>query len=190
MTKEMMRFVFAIIILISIMIFGYPTLYKYDKLDQKYPVKINRITGKTQILSGYGWTTVDGNVTSASIQEKQLSPTPSSPEPTKPETYNGETFDQFYERVLKELNPGQSIPDKSYLYLDWSRASLGINDSVVEPKDYFTIGSSKDEVKKAMGIPKSMDEEFGNWYYGNSHIKFKSDKVFEYSNVDGNLRVR
>lgn len=45
------------IVLVSIFI--YPTLYKYDKLDQKYPVKINRLTGKTEILTMNGWTSFD-----------------------------------------------------------------------------------------------------------------------------------
>lgn len=33
----------------------WPGLYHYDKLDQKLPVKINRITGDTQVLTSKGW---------------------------------------------------------------------------------------------------------------------------------------
>ncbi|AET60284.1 hypothetical protein HPL003_17700 [Paenibacillus terrae HPL-003] len=45
-------------VLASIALFGlfiYPTLYKYDKLDQKYPVMINRLTGEAKILTQDGW---------------------------------------------------------------------------------------------------------------------------------------
>ncbi|MGF9644011.1 hypothetical protein AAIH69_13470 [Paenibacillus sp. MABNS29] len=46
------------LVLASIVLFGlfiYPTMYKYDKLDQKYPVMINRLTGEAKILTQDGW---------------------------------------------------------------------------------------------------------------------------------------
>lgn len=55
MYKEIIRYSF---LLIGIIIFGlviYPGLYKYEKLDQSFPVKINRITGDAKILTAKGW---------------------------------------------------------------------------------------------------------------------------------------
>jgi hypothetical protein len=33
----------------------WPTLYRYDKIGGKSPVRINRLTGYTEILYGSGW---------------------------------------------------------------------------------------------------------------------------------------
>lgn len=58
MKKELIRYFFILLLLVFVSLFIYPTLYKYDKLDQKYPVKINRITGKTNVLGLKGWVVV------------------------------------------------------------------------------------------------------------------------------------
>jgi hypothetical protein len=46
------------VILVTIIAFAllvHPTLYYYTMYDGKLPVKINRITGKAQMLGNDGW---------------------------------------------------------------------------------------------------------------------------------------
>lgn len=47
---------------VTLIIFGilfWPTLYRYDKHGGKWPIRINRITGYTEMLTGTQWTPVD-----------------------------------------------------------------------------------------------------------------------------------
>ncbi|MCQ4085318.1 hypothetical protein [Saccharibacillus sp. JS10] len=44
-----------IAIIIAFGLFIYPGVYKYDKYEQQYPVKINRFTGHTEIMTSNGW---------------------------------------------------------------------------------------------------------------------------------------
>ncbi len=58
-------------IIACIIVFGtfvYPGIYKYEKLEQNYPVKINRFTGHTKILTSNGWYEVE------ELQETETSP--------------------------------------------------------------------------------------------------------------------
>jgi hypothetical protein len=59
-------------------------------------------------------------------------------------------------------------------------------------KDYFTIGSTEDEVLDVMGDPTSLTSigSFGKIYnYGYSSITFKGGRVESYDN-EGNLKVK
>ncbi|MBY9081548.1 hypothetical protein KIH86_26130 [Paenibacillus sp. HN-1] len=55
MEKELRRAVLALLIIALFGLLIYPGLYKYDKLEGKYPVRMNRITGETKILREDGW---------------------------------------------------------------------------------------------------------------------------------------
>jgi hypothetical protein len=55
-------------------------------------------------------------------------------------------------------------------------------------KDYFTLGSTKDEVLAVQGTPKKIIGD--TWYYGYSSIDFNNGKVKGYSNISKNLKVR
>jgi hypothetical protein len=60
-------------------------------------------------------------------------------------------------------------------------------------KDYFTIGSTEDEVLQVMGEPtKYMDlGSFGKRFsYGLSTVVFEKGKVKSYDNFDDNLKVK
>lgn len=61
-------------------------------------------------------------------------------------------------------------------------------------KDYFTIGSTEDEVLDVMGDPDNiMDYEILNkktFSYGLSSVDFSDGKVKSYRNFDGNLKVK
>jgi hypothetical protein len=53
--REAIKYLFLLTVVLLIAIFVYPTIYHYDKLEQKYPVRINRLTGKTEVLYRDGW---------------------------------------------------------------------------------------------------------------------------------------
>ncbi len=54
--------------------------------------------------------------------------------------------------------------------------------------DYFTIGSSKEEVLAVQGTPSSIIGE--TWHYGYSSVKFVNGRVKGYSNISKNLHVK
>lgn len=55
--------------------------------------------------------------------------------------------------------------------------------------DYFTIGSSKGDVRQVMGTPSSI--RFGTWTYGFSTVQFDPQgRVTGYHDISGNLKVR
>ena len=60
-------------------------------------------------------------------------------------------------------------------------------------KDYFTIGSTEDEVLEIMGDPTSYFDHEPNgkrYFYGMSTVEFQKGKVISYSNPDDNLKVK
>jgi hypothetical protein len=63
MKKELIKYIMISLIVVVFGIFIYPGIYKYDKLDQRYPVRINRITGSTDVLVGTKWESVTENKT-------------------------------------------------------------------------------------------------------------------------------
>jgi hypothetical protein len=58
--------------------------------------------------------------------------------------------------------------------------------------DGFTIGSTRDEVRKVMGAPTAIDHTFGErWSYGMAEIEFRDGKVFAWrSSAFDKLKVR
>lgn len=59
--------------------------------------------------------------------------------------------------------------------------------------DYFTIGSTEDEVLAVMGDPTSYDDMgiIGKiFHYGISSVDFKNGKVESYNNLGRNLKVK
>lgn len=59
-------------------------------------------------------------------------------------------------------------------------------------KNYFTIGSTEDEVIDVMGDPTTYNTigPFKTLSYGLSSVKFEDGRVTGYDNEDGNLKVR
>ncbi|MNB71670.1 hypothetical protein D3C75_182430 [compost metagenome] len=74
MEKELRRAVLALLIIALFGLLIYPGLYKYDKLEGKYPVRMNRITGETKILREGGWVKVGdaGSSPAGDGQEKAV----------------------------------------------------------------------------------------------------------------------
>lgn len=119
-------------ILIGICLFGifiYPTLYKFDKLDQKTPVKINRLTGETEILTSTGWKSLEVSQTELESINQALLEKQSN-----------------FEKNLKQ-NIIAEIENNLKSELDnYKKAQL-------DPNNYFTIGSTPEEVRRVMGTP-------------------------------------
>jgi len=60
-------------------------------------------------------------------------------------------------------------------------------------KDYFTIGSTEDEVIEVMGEPTNYlmtAPEARKFHYGISTVYFYQGKVISYANLEGNLKVK
>lgn len=174
-----------IIIPVSIILFGllvYPTLYKYDKLEQKYPVKINRITGEAQILRGDGWVKSSDSKT---YEEKFL----------QYKSDIGELIIKQNDEISRKV--AASVKDDIILDLQEQIADVeeeitAYKDHKTDPNNSFTIGDTKDTVKRIMGTPSSVTDAgpYNTWFYGFSTVKFENGKVTGWSNLDDNLMIK
>lgn len=186
MTKDkIIKYVLTAICIILFGIFIYPGLYQYDKLDQKYPVKINRLTGQAKAMIGTNWKVID------------------NPEDSKPDLVAllKEELAKDREKLKKDMIAEAKKQISSEVTTDVKNELDSVKKEITaykkfetDPSNYFSIGSTKDEVKSIMGTPTGTfkyifgDEE--TWHYGNSDVHFKNGKVIEYSNVARNLRIK
>lgn len=79
---KIVLYVLSFLAFCLILVFVYPTLYVYDKIDQKWPVRINRITGKTEVLYLDGWYTLgiyEDEPAETSVVEEETSTEVSKP---------------------------------------------------------------------------------------------------------------
>ncbi|MCA0754883.1 hypothetical protein KP806_07460 [Paenibacillus sp. N4] len=174
-----------IIVPVSIILFGlfvYPTLYKYDKLEQQYPVKINRITGEVQILRGDGWiTTADSNI----YEDKMLAYKNEIEDLINRQ--NDEIAAQVTEAVKEEV-----LDEVTEQLASVEQEITAYKEHKTDAENYFTQGDSMDKVKSAMGTPDSISNvgPYDTWYYGRSSVKFHNDVVSGWDNNDGNLMIK
>ncbi|MEK5374187.1 hypothetical protein [Paenibacillus sp. FSL P2-0173] len=174
------------LVLASILLFGlfiYPTMYKYDKLDQKYPVMINRFTGEAKILTQNGWQNTP-DIDSAL---------------GKMEQYKGEISMEI-DKQKEEIT--QNVMAAIEGQLDEIKTqSISVNQSPSESefaevrnrdRGTFGKGDSMDSVEKVMGTADTINYAgpFERWFYGNSSVSFKDGKVNGWSNLDGNLLLK
>jgi outer membrane protein assembly factor BamE (lipoprotein component of BamABCDE complex) len=54
--------------------------------------------------------------------------------------------------------------------------------------EYFTIGSTKDEVLAVQGTPTSISNNV--WYYSYSRVSFSGGKVIGFNNISNNLKIQ
>jgi hypothetical protein len=87
---------------------------------------------------------------------------------------------QKIDRELEEHNEALSQPPDKVATLPSPQRSVSRN--------YFTIGSSKEEVQAVQGTPTSIVGD--TWYYGYSTVSFYNGKVRGYSDTSRNLRVK
>lgn len=185
-------------------IFVYPTLYKYDKLDQKYPVMINRITGETKVLTGNGWSAA-GDYNRAAEKMKEYKDQIMDEISLQRENIKNETINELRNEInglvseeLAGIDLSQVITqnEESYDKYDAYREAIGIptiGDTVEEEYtgEYFSQGDSTDKVKEIMGTPDRItgSDLFQIWTYGNSSVSFKEGLVSGFNNTDNNLHV-
>lgn len=187
--NRIISFTMAIILIIVFGIFIYPGIYKYDKLNQNLPVKINRLTGNTKILTATGWADIN---TPTLSEIKKIENNINN----RFEEYKTNLNDELIRRISNEsISKINAASDNAILEIqkqlsDIEKQINTYQKAATDPNSYFTIGSTKDEVKKIMGTPTSIDSYFDTWYYGSSSIEFKNNKVKSYSNFSDNLKVK
>jgi hypothetical protein len=177
-------------------IFVYPTMYKYDKLDQKYPVKINRITGETTVLTGKGWQNAEDYNSAAEemsrYKDQIIAEIESQNESIKADVLLTiqEELDVIAEKQASiATRPGNEVSEPADENIE--EVSTDSVEGERSDENFFELGDTKDTVKKIMGVPDSIigAEPFVMWYYGDSRVDFKDGKVSGWDN-DGNLPLR
>ena len=83
MKKQLISFAMVIVLVIVFGIFIYPGIYKYDKLNQNSPIRINRFTGEMKILTVNGWKDVTNNVATTANPSSSTFFNKSTVEPAK-----------------------------------------------------------------------------------------------------------
>jgi uncharacterized protein YfkK (UPF0435 family) len=194
--KLLHRLTTYILLFICIVTFGlfiYPGLYKYDKLNQKLPVKINRITGSTQILTQKGWQDAEDYDAAkdelSAFKQDIYEQIMDQNEDIKQEVL-AEIKEQLEDVKNDVINETNSTTSK----YDDLREDMGIKTNAEQSisKETFSKGDTVDRVKEIMGTPSGITE-IGNletWYYGFSTISFKDGKVNGWQDFDGNLLVK
>lgn len=183
--KRMLQYFSIATLIIVFGLFIYPGIYEFDKINQKNPVKINRITGHTQVLVADKWITViDSDVTKpdeVALLKEELA---KDREQLKKEMI-AETRQGIVNEVLNEVTSELSaVKEEIAVYKTFQ----------TDPSNYFSQGSTMDEVKSIMGAPTGIskytftDDE--TWSYGLSTVSFKNGRVDGYSNIGKNLHVR
>lgn len=199
---QWIRLLVITLLILSILLFVYPTLYRFDKLDQKYPVKINRITGETQVLSGFGW--VDVGRYDAAFEELKK--------------YKEDIMSQL-DSIMHEIENNRNLLKMEVindLQGEMNQMSLLLQEEVItaleqqiedathdiqvfktqgtDPDNYFGKGDTMETVKRIMGTPDSINAfEYSSeewWGYGYSKVIFKNGKVDSWSNTSKNLRLK
>lgn len=192
-------------------LFVYPTTYIYDKLEQKYPVKINRFTGNASILTQEGWIYVENvsEISSDSLRKELNKGIQENKEELKTlinidrEELKVEIVKELTEKLQIEINDTKVKTEeiKKDLYIEVGSELEKVYNELAsyqkfqtDPDNYFTIGDTKEKVKSIMGVPdKISDYEMigtSTWNYDFSSIEFKGNIVSSYSNLSGNLRVK
>ncbi|WP_394234124.1 J domain-containing protein [Niallia oryzisoli] len=82
-----------------------------------------------------------------------------------------------------------SVQFENNIVVGWSDISNNLKVMVGEriESSTFTLGSSKDDLIKAMGTPTGIS--FDRWNYDFSSVTFKGDKIVGWSDISDNLRV-
>lgn len=89
-------------------------------------------------------------------------------------------------RILKEELDGLKGGNQQ------SSSSQGEQQKLNKRNDYFTIGSTEEDVLSVMGDPTSLMDVGSTkiYIYGSSRVVFEEGKVNSYNNSDGNLKIR
>jgi len=190
--KRIYLFSLCFVLIISFGIFIYPGLYKYDKFNQKYPVKINRLTGQTQILSVNGWADV-GGYDSAADKMEQYKNEISELLSVQNEKIKNDVLSSIRVELdsIKESYISNSEASEFDGVRNRNKIPNEINSSL-ESNEFFEKGDSPDRVQEVMGTPDSIigGELHEIWKYGNSSVTFSNGTVNGWSNRDNNLKLK
>lgn len=190
MKKDYLKYGTILIIAVLIIVFIYPTLYQYDKFDQKIPVRINRVTGSASLLYPTGWEPAESTEPS----------TPTLPTVTEMDQFKKEMdnrFNNLKQSIEKDMADKLSAQVVASIKSDIDKAKKEIQDyktAQLDPNNSFGVGSTKEEVKRIMGIPDSTfindPGNYEEWSYGLSSVKFVNGKVTEWRNTTKNLKLK
>lgn len=180
----MKKYILYFLVPTSVVLFGlfvYPTLYKYDKLDQNKPVMINRITGEAKILTSQGW-----------LETGQYEPAANELKAYRDEINAriDSLTDEVRNKVLETISDDiQSLKEEAT-----SAAVVQIEQETLKQEEVkkFKKGSTMDEVEDSMGTADQVSSIISGeetWFYGGSLIYFKDGIVTGWRNLDGNLNI-
>ncbi|MEK3747881.1 hypothetical protein NYE25_06525 [Paenibacillus sp. FSL E2-8871] len=195
--QQIVKYLFILICIVSFGIFIYPGIYKYDKLDQKFPVMINRITGETKILFSDSWSTVgniDAQLSEFESYKKEILETMNSQnEQIKESVLESvqaeldQVKNQLISETASEPNPtyedGTSVFDavrnsdigteSSSEFIDRRKEELRSSTGITK----FGLGDTKETVKKSMGTPSSIINNGDTWFFDSSTVNFDNGVV-------------
>ncbi len=166
-------------------IFIYPTLYKYDKLDQKYPVQINRITGETKVLTGQGWQSADdynrAAETMSNYKEEIISEIENQSELIKEDVL--QTIQDELDMIVEKQASIDTRPGNEKDYEDLELIDEESDDDT-EISTSFSKGDTMEKVEIIMGTPDRINHagDYETWWYKFSSVSFKNGVVTGWSN--------
>ncbi len=186
--KKYLKYPFIILCICAFGLFVSPGLYKYDKLNQKYPVKINRLTGKTTILYTNGvWETATSNEEDLKQFEEYKQQVIDKLDQQK-DSIKQEVLTSIYDE-LSDIKEKQASIDTR----PGNEPAEPLAVTVQEPDTgTFTKGDTLKNVEKVMGTPDAVSKAgpYETWTYGFSTISFKDGKVEGWNNLSDNLRLK
>ncbi|WP_435921278.1 hypothetical protein [Paenibacillus sp. DYY-L-2] len=190
--KIISSYLFVAVCIAAFGLFIYPGVYKYDKLNQKYPVKINRITGETQVLYSDGWRNMDGYDGAAKAMENYKN---------EIEQMISEQNEEITNNVLESIQGQLEIIKQNVISTPVSEQSSEYDavrnrdktNAEETTTEYFSKGDTSERVKEVMGTPtgiSSIIEGHESWYYDSSVVQFKDGKVTGWHDLSDNLLVK
>lgn len=170
MKNRLVSFLMSGILIVLFGIFIYPGVYKYDKLNQNLPVKINRFTGSTQVLSTAGWKSLDSTKTSNS---EVISPIARQSVETQNVVENSMTDTPIVLGDLSKVKIIGSTSDNSYLY----KIDCTVKNEDVLGNNVYIQATLLDKDKDPINIVRSNSE----------YINSKEIIVFNLATTDYNM---
>ncbi|HEY9672925.1 MAG TPA: hypothetical protein V6D11_15890 [Waterburya sp.] len=110
---------------------------------------------------------------------------------------SAEAAKQYLDQKAREFNATFDVCDGGgVVYVFHELSSLppskpGVSPSVSISSDYWTLGSTKDDVLRVQGTPTHIKlwSDHEDFHYGRSKVVFKKGRVAAYDNDDKNLKV-
>lgn len=169
---------------LSVILFGlfiYPTLYKYDKLDQSKPVMINRLTGEVKVLTEQGWKSSE-DYNAANDEMKYYRDEVMA----RIDSLSNEVRDKVLDSISEDI---QTLKEEA---TQAAMAEIEQEQQQMKEIKTFKKGSTMEEVEASMGTADQVSaiipgEE--TWFYGGSLIYFKDGLVSGWRNLAGNLNL-